>query len=82
MSFKFETTKKCLIDKASNGQEAFEFVQKKLNNEPSQFYDLVVLDLQMPITNGYEACEQIVRLFYSNQLGHEELDLLCESPSI
>ena len=60
---------------ASNGQEAFEFVQQKLNNEPSEYYDLVLLDLQMPICNGFEACEKIFNLFYSDQLGQEEVQI-------
>ena len=47
--------------KAINGQEAFtqaqEIKAKNIN------LDLVVLDLNMPISNGYEACEKIVKLF-------------------
>ena len=41
---------------AINGHEAFEIV---CNNN----FDLVVLDLQMPISDGYETCENIIKRY-------------------
>ena len=44
-----------LIDRAENGAEA---VEKVKNSEPGN-YDLVLMDVQMPVMNGYEATKQI-----------------------
>ncbi len=44
-----------IIDIARNGQEAID----KFKEEP---YDLVFMDLTMPIKNGYEATKEIVAL--------------------
>ena len=44
-----------LVDTAENGAEA---VQKVRNSTPGS-YDLVLMDVQMPIMNGYEATKQI-----------------------
>lgn len=58
----------CEIDKAYNG---FEATQKATSNQ----YDLVMMDLEMPICNGYQAClnikqksNQYVVAVTSNQL--------------
>ena len=44
-----------LVDTAKNGAEAVEKVKK---SEPGN-YDLVLMDVQMPVMNGYEATKQI-----------------------
>ena len=44
-----------LVDTAENGAEAVEKVKKSTPGE----YDLVLMDVQMPVMNGYEATEQI-----------------------
>ena len=44
-----------LVDTAENGAEAVEKVQ---HSKPGD-YDLVLMDVQMPVMNGYEATEQI-----------------------
>ena len=44
-----------LIDSAENGAEA---VEKVKNSEPGN-YDLVLMDVQRPVMNGYEATKQI-----------------------
>ncbi len=43
------------VDIANNGQEAVELLEAKGEN----FYDAVLMDLQMPIMDGYEASEKI-----------------------
>ena len=44
-----------LVDTAENGTEA---VEKVKNSTPGN-YDLVLMDVQMPVMNGYEATKQI-----------------------
>ena len=44
---------------AINGQIAYEEVQQKYRNERKTF-DLIVLDFNMPVTDGFEACEKIL----------------------
>ena len=44
-----------IVDIASNGEEAFEIVKQSLNNP----YDIVFMDIQMPVLNGYEATKKI-----------------------
>lgn len=44
------------IDQASNGQEALEMVKKSMVEDARDPYDLILLDLDMPIMNGYDAC--------------------------
>ena len=50
------------VTTAINGQAAYEEVFKSLRPDQKPF-DLVVLDLCMPVTDGYEACTMIRNLF-------------------
>ncbi|MBQ6369885.1 MAG: response regulator, partial [Parasporobacterium sp.] len=43
------------IDIASNGEEAV----KKMEQAPAGTYDVILMDIQMPIMNGYEAAKRI-----------------------
>ena len=52
------------IDQATNGQEALDLV-KKNRGDP---YDLVLLDLDMPILDGYDCCRRI-HSYYDQLLG-------------
>ena len=44
------------IETAVNGKEAVD----KVADHPNGYYDLVFMDVQMPIMNGYEAATAIV----------------------
>ena len=48
---------------AINGHEAFEILC-------NQDFDLVVLDLQMPISDGYETCKNIKKRYNSQSIFH------------
>jgi signal transduction histidine kinase/DNA-binding response OmpR family regulator/HPt (histidine-containing phosphotransfer) domain-containing protein len=43
------------VDVAANGQEAVE----KITARPADHYDVVLMDLQMPVLDGYEATRQL-----------------------
>ena len=44
------------IDQASNGQDALDKVMFSERNSKVRQYDIIFLDLNMPILNGFEAC--------------------------
>ena len=46
-----------LVDEAENGQEALNI----LRTSAQYYYDLVLMDVQMPVMNGYEATAAIRR---------------------
>ena len=54
------------VETAQNGFEAFEIVQK--NFYKGIPFDLIILDLNMPIADGYEAIKNINHLFDDNKL--------------
>ena len=43
------------MDVAENGQEAI----KLLGTRPENYYELIFMDIQMPVMNGYEATANI-----------------------
>ncbi len=44
-----------VVDFAESGQDAIE----KYSSSPNGFYDIILMDLMMPIMNGYEATKQL-----------------------
>ncbi|KAL4427062.1 hypothetical protein ABPG74_021169 [Tetrahymena malaccensis] len=58
-----------IVDKAPGGIEALEFVQKKLeSNTCHKKYEIILMDINMPIKNGYEATEDILNYFKSKKV--------------
>ena len=66
---KFEKQLELQIDKASNGLEAFSMFKEYLLSSQCQFlcplssYKLIIMDLNMPVMDGFEASEKILRCF-------------------
>ena len=54
------------VDQAANGQEAYDFVKKAELDSEIDAYDVIFLDLNMPIMNGYDACTKIIEFFDSS----------------
>ena len=62
------------ITKATNGQEAFEYVRdNELASNGDRAYDMIFMDLDMPIKNGYEACVMI-RKHYETINGEQKVN--------
>lgn len=74
---------------AVNGYEAFQIIKRQFsgpeNHEQkdiTQYFDLVVLDLTMPISDGYEACKNILNLYRDNQIFNQQKPIKLEDGSI
>lgn len=52
---------------AQNGMQAYEQITKK-TKQLEFMYDLVILDLEMPVCDGYSACQQIKMQFENKNI--------------
>ena len=55
------------VVKAENGSDALTQIKKSLL-DPKQMFELVILDTNMPIMSGSEACTKIISLFDKQEL--------------
>jgi len=51
------------VSTAQNGYEAFEQVKSTVDQGADHMFDLIILDLNMPISNGFDAAKKITTLF-------------------
>ncbi len=58
------------VETAENGMRAVDFIRMR---RPG-FYDLILMDIQMPIMNGYEATREIRRM---NQPGKSDIPIIA-----
>ena len=65
----------CDVVTAQNGQQAFEEVACR-TSDPMRMFDLVILDLNMPVTDGFEACRTIRNLFQGSFQVDQELRMI------
>jgi CheY-like chemotaxis protein len=73
-----------IVESAENGLQALQMVC----SHPSDYYDVIVLDINMPIMDGFEACRRIydhfkaAKLFDFRRIREEEDNLLSQSVNI
>ena len=48
------------VTTAINGHQAFEILSKQTEDD---LFDIVILDLNMPISDGFETCKNIIKFF-------------------
>ncbi|KAL4436233.1 hypothetical protein ABPG74_015824 [Tetrahymena malaccensis] len=60
-----------------DGQEAVTKVRDILNNPKERLYDMIFMDLDMPILNGYEACKQIKQLIQNYEVSDQLYIIAC-----
>ena len=58
----------CSTETVINGLQAFKKVKEAAEADPPVFYDLIVLDLSMPIIDGFETCSKITEFFCHDRL--------------
>lgn len=65
IALKFLLEKKnFIVEQARNGQEAIEKIEEKLHAfEHACLYKLVFMDLDMPVKNGFETCDELTVIF-------------------
>lgn len=67
------------ISSCLNGKSALEYLQKIAKNQPHKLPDIILLDLNMPIMNGWEFIDKLI---YSNLLSIKNTQIFVISCSL
>ncbi|CAD8201019.1 unnamed protein product [Paramecium pentaurelia] len=67
------------MESAYNGQQAVQMVKKRLDKNCCKTYKLIFMDIEMPISNGYQASKEITAILDKNNLTDQTVIVMCSA---